>query len=233
MSFLKIQLIAFIAKTTLKHSLNYYKLGGTWRFCLILEYIGIFWEWCCYQLTLPSLEQPQCTALSMFALCALTKLVACPWPCPLSWPFSCPTFWNRVQKQNGLVAHHFYYGYLLLPCCVSKTNAVRFRLQTPAKLSRAASGSLSQQHPAACLDVDVGEARSPAAYQCIAPQPCSWTHGLQMCSSSLEQSWCICWAGSRGAQEPAVRSSLIWSDALSAKWSHLNQLLSKKDFHSL
>lgn len=35
------------------------------------------------------------------------------------------------------------------------------------------------------------------------------------------------------AQEMAVRSLFVWSDALSAKRSHLYQLLSKKDFHSL
>lgn len=35
------------------------------------------------------------------------------------------------------------------------------------------------------------------------------------------------------AQETAIRSPFIWSDALSAGWSHLNQWLLKKEFHSL
>lgn len=115
-----------------------------------------------------------------------------------SWPFFCPTLCGRIQKQDGFMAHHFYYGYLLPPCCVSKTKAVRFRLQTPAKPSRAACGSLSQQHLTPCLNV--GGASSPAAYRYIAPQPCSWTYGFQVWSPALEQSCCICtcWAGNRG-----------------------------------
>lgn len=37
MSFLKIQLIALISKTTQKHSLNEYELDGTSGLCLIFD----------------------------------------------------------------------------------------------------------------------------------------------------------------------------------------------------
>lgn len=120
-----------------------------------------------------------------------------------SRPFSCPASWDRIQKQDGFMAHHFYYGYLLLPCCVGKTNVVRFRLEMPAKPSRAACGSLSQQHP--CLDGCRGSKQPcyllllPLAYWYIAPKPWTWIHGLQVCRLSLRWSCCICtcWAGSR------------------------------------
>lgn len=151
MSFLKIQLISFIAKTTLKHSLNVYELtehrGFVW--CLTNSvYSGsrVVTSW-----PSPSLAQPQCTLVCLLSVPLPSQLHVCDHALP-SRPFSCPALWDRIQKQDGFMAHHFYYGYLLLPCCVGKTNVVRFRLETLAKPSRAACGSLSQQHPALCLD---------------------------------------------------------------------------------
>lgn len=80
----------------------------------------------------------------------------------LSLQFLSPVPPCGTQEQDGLMAHHFYNGYLLLPCCVGKTDADRFRVQTPAKPCKAACGSLSQQHPALCLDA--GGESSPSVH---------------------------------------------------------------------
>lgn len=117
----------------------------------------------------PSLEQPQCTQVLL-----PSQLHVCDHALP-SGSFSCSTLWDRTREQDGLMAHHFYYGYLLLPCCVGKTDVERFRIQTPSKPCKAACGSLSQQHPPLCLDVE--EESSPAVYWHIAHSSASWTHG--------------------------------------------------------
>lgn len=168
--------------------------GFVWSFTnLVYSGRGIVTSW-----PSPSLGQPWCIPVSVFALCALAKQVPHLWPCPPITSFLLSHLVRQDTETDGFMAHHFHYGYLLLPCCVGETNAARFRLQTPAKPSRAARGSLSQQHPAS--RVGIAGVSSPAAYCCVAPQPCSWTHGLQMCHPSSECSCCICtcWAGSRG-----------------------------------
>lgn len=42
-----------------------------------------------------------------------------------------------TREQDGLMAHHFYYSYLLWPCCVGKTDAKQRDLEYKHQLSHA------------------------------------------------------------------------------------------------
>lgn len=152
MSFLKTQLIAFISKTTetfFKWVWIRWNIRALFDLCLIWYTVGA--------VSLPtdpphhwgSLSAHWCPCQANCMSVTMLSQVLSPVP-------HCGT-----QGQDGLMAHHFYYCYLLLPCCVGKTDAERFRTQTPAKPCKAACGSLSQQHLALCLDV--GGESSPAA----------------------------------------------------------------------
>lgn len=149
--------------------------------------------------------------MSVLAPCALVKPVAWLWPCPPTTSCLLP----HLVRQDGFMDHNFYYGYLLLLCCMGKTNAVRFRLQTPAKPSRAVCEPLSQQHPAPCLEKGEWAALQPADV---------WPHSPaagppgSTCAPTFSERYfsecciCTCWEGSRGGTGDCcwVTVHLVW-----------------------